>query len=134
MRGDGVGVGDIGEVPGIAWRTGDAAGGDVIISARRERDPSVVGGRGDDERDETGEQGGDGVGVGDGARGGDGACDVHGEGTGGADGMRGDGVGVGDIGEVPGVAWRTGDAAGGDDGGGAGRERDTSFFVQFAGC
>ena len=55
-----------------------------------------------------------------------GACEVHGAGTGGADGMRGDGVGVGDIGTVPGDAGRSGDAAGGDDGGGAGRERDTS--------
>ena len=64
----------------------------------------MVGGRGDDERDGWVESGGDGVGVGDGAWGGDGACEhVHGEGTGGADGMRGDGVGVGDIGEVPGV-------------------------------
>ena len=30
----------------------------------------------------------------------DGACDVHGAGSGGAHGMRGYGVGVGDIGEV----------------------------------
>ena len=34
-----------------------------------------------------------------------GCCDVHGEGTGGGYGMRGDGVGVGDIGEVSNVAW-----------------------------
>ena len=39
--------------------------------------------------------------------------------------MRGDGVGVGDIGTMPGDAGRRwGDAAAGDDGGGAGRERD----------
>jgi hypothetical protein len=31
--------------------------------------------------------------------------------------MRGDGVGVGDVGAVPGGAWCSGDAAGGDDGG-----------------
>ena len=42
-------------------------------------------------------------------------CDVHGASSGGADGMRGDGVGVGDIGTVPGDAGRSGDAAGGDD-------------------
>ena len=51
MRGDGVGVGDIGTVPGDAGRSGDAAGGDDGGGAGRERDPSVVGGRGDDERD-----------------------------------------------------------------------------------
>jgi hypothetical protein len=38
--------------------------------------------------------------------------------------MRGDGVGVGDIGEVPGDARRAGHAAADDDGGGAGRQRD----------
>ena len=54
----------------------------------------------------------------------DGACDVHGEGTGGAHGMRGDGMGVGDIGAVPGVAWGSGDSAGDDDGGGAVGEQD----------
>ena len=64
------------------------------------------------------------IGVSNGTRGGDGACDVHGEGTGGGDGMRGDGVGVGDIGEVHGVGRGEGDTAGGDDGRGAGRERD----------
>ena len=48
------------------------------------------------------EPGGDGVGVGDGARVGSGAGGVHGAGSGGADGMRGDGVGVGDVGAVPG--------------------------------
>jgi hypothetical protein len=38
--------------------------------------------------------------------------------------MRGDGVGVGDISEVQGDAWLTRNPAGGDDGGGAGREQD----------
>ena len=38
--------------------------------------------------------------------------------------MRGDGVGVGDVGEVRGGAWGSGDAAGGDDGRGSGRERE----------
>ena len=97
MRGDGVGVGDIGTVPGDAGRSGDAAGGDDGGGAGRERVGDLVGGWGDSERDGAGEPGRDGVGVIDGAGGGDGACDVHGAGTGGADGMRGDGVGVGDI-------------------------------------
>ena len=51
LRGDGVGVGDIVEVPGIAGVEGDAAGGDDGGGAGRERDTGVVGGRGDDERD-----------------------------------------------------------------------------------
>ena len=45
---------------------------------------------------------------------------AHGTGSGGAHGMRGDGVGVGDIDEVQGDAWSPGDTAAGDDGGGAG--------------
>ena len=125
MRGDGVGVGDIGEVHGVGRGKGDTANGDDGRGAGRERDRGVVGGRRRrGERDAGGEPSGDGVGVSDGTRGVDGACDVHGEGTGGAHGMRGDGVGVGDIGEVHGVAWGSGDTAGGDDGRGAGRERD----------
>ena len=51
------------------------------------------------------------VGVGDGARGEHGACDAHGTGSGGAHGMRGDAVGVGDIGEVPGDARGAGDTS-----------------------
>ena len=98
MRGDRVGVGDIGEVHGDARGAGDTAGGDDGGGAgRRERDAGVVGGRGGIERDASTEPGGDRVGVGDGARGEHGACDVHGTGSGGAHGMRGDGVGVGDI-------------------------------------
>ena len=38
--------------------------------------------------------------------------------------MRGDAVGIGHIGEVPDDARSAGDTAGGDDGGGAGREQD----------
>ena len=126
MRGDGVGVGDIGEVHGDARGAGDTAAGDDGGGAgRRERDAGVVGGRGGIERDAWTERCGDRVGVGDGARGEHGACDVHGTGSGGAHGMRGDGVGVGDIGEVHGDARGAGDTAAGDDGGGAGRrERD----------
>jgi hypothetical protein len=58
------------------------------------------------------EPGGDGVGVGDGARGRAGAGAFHGDGEVGADGMRGDGVGVGDVGAVPGGAWCSGHASG----------------------
>jgi hypothetical protein len=47
----------------------------------------------------------------------------------GADGLRGDGVGVGDISEVCGDAWGHGDTTGGADGRGAGRECDSGLFV-----
>ena len=67
MRGDGVGVGDIGEVHGVGRVERDTAGGDDIRGAGRERDGGVVGGRGGrDERGAETEPGGDGVGVGDG--------------------------------------------------------------------
>ena len=66
MRGDGVGVGDIGEVPGVGGSEGDTAGGDDGRGAGRERECGVDGGRGRDERDTGREPGRDGVGVGDG--------------------------------------------------------------------
>ena len=88
--------------------------GDYSQKWRRERDAGMVGGLGVIERDATAEPSRDRRGVGDDTRGKHGACDVHGAGTGWAHGMRGDGVGVGDIGEVPGDAWRSGDTASGD--------------------
>ena len=124
MRGDGVGVGDVGEVPGGARGSGHAAGGDDGGGAGREHDGGMVGGQVRGEHDAATEPSGDGIGVDDGAWIEHGACRVHGTGTGGGDGMRGDGVGVGDVGEVPGGARGGGHAAGGDDGGGAGREHD----------
>ena len=114
MRGDGVGGGDIYEMHGCGWGSGDTAAGSDDDGACRQCDAGLDNGCRRNEFDKKAKPSGDGVGVSDGTRGVDGACDVHGEGTGGAHGMRGDGVGVGDIGEVPGVAWRTGDAAGSD--------------------
>jgi hypothetical protein len=111
-----VGVGDIGDVPDDARSAGDAAADDDGWGAGRQRDAGVVGGRRGLERDGSTEPSGDRVGVGDGARGEHGACDVHGTGSGGAHGLRGDGVGVGDIGEVPGHARSAGHAADDDDG------------------
>ena len=43
--------------------------------------------------------------------------------------MRGDGVGVGDVGAVPDWVRGRGHAAGGDDGGGARRERERGVAV-----
>ena len=52
---------------------------------------------------------------------------------GGADGMRGDGVGVGDVGEVPGGARGSGHASGGDDGRGARGSMTQGWSVDVAG-
>ena len=53
---------------------------------------------------------GDRVGVGDGARVEHGACDVHGTDSGGAHGMRGDGVGVGNVYEMLSLPCDSGDS------------------------
>ncbi len=101
-----MGVGDISEVPGDAWGPGDTTGGaDGRRRAGRERDTGMVGRRARAERDESTEPCGDRVGVGDGTRGEHGACDVHRAGSDRADGLRSDGVGVGDISAVPDDAW-----------------------------
>ena len=100
MRGDGVGVGDIGEVQGGAGGAGVEAGCGDSRRAIGERDRGVVDGRGGAERGARDEHGGKWWSVSDGAGDEDGDSGVHGAGSGGADGMRGDGVGVGDIGAV----------------------------------
>jgi len=112
-----VGVGDVGAVPGGTRDPGHTAGGDDGGRADRERERHVLRGRGVHESDSRIEPGGDGVGVVDGARGGSWAGCVHGAWTDGADGMRGDGVGVGDVGVVPGGAWCSGHASNDGDGG-----------------
>ena len=67
MRGDGVGVGDVGEVHGGARGSGDAAGGDDGRGAGRQRDAGMVVDVGSMSVTRS-QPGGDGVGVGDGAR------------------------------------------------------------------
>ena len=46
MRGDGVGIGDIGEVHGDVGSSGDSTGDDDGRGGRRQHDAGVVGGRG----------------------------------------------------------------------------------------
>ena len=60
-----------------------------------------------------------GLGIGEGAWGKHGAGGVYGQGSGGTDRMRGDGVGVGDIDEVHGGTRSSGHPTGGDDGRGS---------------
>ena len=127
MRGDGVGVGDVGEVPGGARGSRHASGGDDGGGAGRERESGMVVDGPGAERDDASEPSWDGIDIGDGAWSQHGAGGVHGTGEGGSDGMRGDGVGVGDVGEVHGGARGSRHASGGDDGRGAGRERESGM-------
>jgi hypothetical protein len=128
MRGDWVGVGDIGAVHDGARGSGDASCGDDGRGAVRQRDHGILDGHWQGKRDEGIQQGGDRDGIGDGARGEHGACCFHCHGAVRADGMRGDSVGVGDIGAVQGGARGSGDTACGDDGRGAIRQRDRGIL------
>jgi hypothetical protein len=126
-RGDGMGVGDVSEVSGDAWDSGHTSGGDDCRVAGRERDTGVVGRHAWTEQHSQSEPSGDRVGVSHGARIEAGACDLHREGSSGADGLRGDGMGFGDISEERGDAWGSEHTSGGDDGRDAGREFDTGM-------
>jgi hypothetical protein len=120
-----MGVGDISEVRGYAWGSGHTRGGDDGRDAGRERDTGMVGRHGGSEQDAWAEPSGDRVGVSHGARIEHGAWQPHIDHSGGADGLRGDGMGVGDVSEVRVDEWGSGHTSRGDDGRGAGRERDT---------
>ncbi len=124
MRGDRVGVGDIGAVPCGARGSGDASCGDDGRGAIRQFERSILDGYWPDELVEGSQQGGDRVSIDDGTRGEHGACRFDGDGAVRGDGMRGDRLGVGDIGAVPCGVRGSGDASCGDDGRGEGRERD----------
>jgi hypothetical protein len=73
MRGDGLGVRDIGEVQGDARGAGDTAAGDDCGGAGRKQDSGLVGGRGGIQRDASSERCGQRTGVDNGARCGHGA-------------------------------------------------------------
>jgi hypothetical protein len=115
MRGDRVGVGDVGTVQGGARGSGDASCGDDGRESIRQRDRSILDGPWQVDLDEGLQQGGDRVGVGDSAWGWVWFCYFDGDGAVGADGMRGDRVGVGDISAVPCGARGSGDASCGHD-------------------
>ena len=115
MRGDRVGVGDIVAVQGGERGSGDASCGDDGRRTIRQRYYVILDGHWQGERDEGIQQGGDRVCVGDSARGWVWGCCFDGDGSIRADGMRGDGVGVGDIEAVQGGARGSGDASCGVD-------------------
>jgi hypothetical protein len=133
LRGDGMGVGVVSEVSGDAWGSGHTRVGDDSRSSGRERDTGVVSRHGGSEQDAWAESSGDRVGVSHGAWIEHGAWQLLRECSGYADGLRGDGMGFDDISEVRGDAWGSGHTSRGDDGRGAGRERDTGMVGRHSG-
>jgi hypothetical protein len=121
LRGDGMGVGDISEMSFDAWGFGNTTIRFFRWSAGRERDTGVVGRHGGSELDACSKPSGDRVGVIYDAWIEHGVCGAHMDDSGGADGLRGDGMGVGDISEVSSVTSPFGLTSGGDDGRDAGR-------------
>jgi hypothetical protein len=119
-----VGVGDVGAVSCWARARRDTSGGDDGWGTEGERDEGVVGGHNRTEQNAASQPRRDRIDVDDGTRGEHGACDVHRTGSGGAHGMRGHGVGVGDVVAVSCGARDRRDAAGGDDGGITGRQHE----------
>jgi hypothetical protein len=127
MRGDGVGVGDVGAVSCGARGRRDAAGGDDGRGAGGERDAGVVGSLSRAEQDAADEPRWHGISVDDGARIEHGDGCVHIAGSDGTHRMRGDGVAVGDVGAVSCGSRSRRDTAGGDDCRGARGERDAGL-------
>jgi hypothetical protein len=127
MRVDRVGVGHIGQMSSWAWISGHSAGVNDGRSPGSKYDARLVSQRGRGELEPSSEQSRDGIGLSHGTWSLLRACELHREGFGGADGMRGDGMGIGDIGQVPGDAWGSGHTTDSDDSWGKGRERHTDM-------
>ena len=117
MRGDGLGVRHVCEVLGGSGIRGHAAGVDDGRGAWRQYEPRVVCGRWRSEYGTECEPSRDRVGISDGTRSKLRACTIYQNGSRGAHRMRGDGMGVGHLGEVSCRARGSRDPAGGDDGG-----------------
>jgi hypothetical protein len=120
MRGHQLGVGDVGALSCWARDSRITSGGDDVRGAGGQRDAGVVGGYGRTEQDAAIEPRRHGIGIDDCPRIEHGSCGAYTAGEGGAHGMRGDGLGVGDVGAVSCWARCSRDKAGGDDGRGAG--------------
>ncbi len=126
MRGDRLGVGDIGALPCGARGSGDASCCHDSWITIREHERGMVGACCSGQRDASGKQCRNRIGASDGTRVEPWACWFDGDGAIRADGMRGDRVGVRDIGAVPCGARGSGNASCGDDGRGAARQYDGS--------
>ena len=131
VRGDRVGVGDIGEMQGGPWGLGNASCGDYGRGAAWQYDRSILCGPWFCEWYVVSRKpGGDRVGFGDVARVEPWACGFHGDGAVRADGMQGYIVGVGDISAMPCGAWGSGDAGCGDEGRGEARQHDEGILCR----
>ena len=108
MRGDRLAIGDIGEVSGGTWSGRNSTCCDDCRRSGSECDEGVECGRRQCESNAGIESGRDRVGIDDGARGEHGHCNVHAKRSVWQDRMRVDGVGVGDVSEVPAGAWSRG--------------------------
>ena len=131
MRGIRVGVRDLGEVPCGARGTSHTADGDDSRRARRQWHAGMVIGRIGAELDAPGQPCWLGIGVIDGARVKHGARQLHRPCSRGAHGMREYGVGVGNLGEVPGRHGISRHLSCGDDGRGKGRDCNAGIL---SGC
>ena len=124
MRGDGLAVCDVGAVSCGARRRRDTADGDDGRGAGWEFDAGLVGGHSRTEQDAADEPCWHGICINDGTRTGYGVGCIYNAGKGWVHGMRGHTLGVGDVGAVSCGARDSRDTSGGDDGRGAGGERD----------
>jgi hypothetical protein len=127
MRGDTMGVGDIGEMHGRTRGSGLASPRHHGRGAGRECEPCVVIRPRVDKHHAKGQPCWDGIEIGDGARSEHGACVVHGSGERGADRMQVDTVGLGDVGEVSSGPWRQRIKTGGHHGGRASGQRHSGL-------
>jgi hypothetical protein len=124
MRGDGVAVRDVCAESCGARGKRDPSGGDDGRGAGRKREQRVVRGHRRAECDAANEPSRDQLSIHDGTRIEHGDGCIHTAGQGGADGMRGDGVAVGDVCAVSCGTRGKRDPSGGDDGRAAGRKRE----------
>ena len=105
MRGDRLGVGDVGQKPGGAWDDGLKTGCNHNRAPERKHERGLVRGRYRTEHYAPRQQSWIGIGIDDGARGKHGRSRLHDKRSTRTHGVRGDGLGVGDLGEVPCGAW-----------------------------
>ena len=132
MRGDRLGFRDIYEVPGCAWLQGHTLCVVNCWEAGRKPNSGMVHRHIGAMCDAAAEPRRIRISIGYSARRQHGQDGIHGLGSGGAHGMRGNRLGLGHISEMQGGAGRAGIEAGGGDGWGAIRERDAGVVHRHA--
>ncbi len=128
MRGDRVGVGNVGAMQGGARGSSDETCSVDSWITIWEHERGMVSGRCLDQRAASGKPRGVGIGISDGAWIEPWACSLHGDYAVRAYRMRGDRVGVRDIGAMQGWSWGSEIVACVDDGRGAAKQRDRCTF------